>query len=91
LKIPGQSSFVLPVNVVWKQDGSLTSEDVNVMGRSVLLTQPVSGVKGTNRCVNRGSANSWQIFNVRMVVLSVLNVCTDEVISKFKNLKISLG
>ena len=51
LKIPSQSPLVLLVNIVCKQDESLVSEYVIVMGSLVLRTQPVSVVKGTDRFV----------------------------------------
>jgi hypothetical protein len=91
LRIPRQSPLDLLGNVVCKQDGSLASEEFNVMGSVVFRTQPVSGVQGTNRYVTRGTASSSQIFNIRTAVLSVLNFRTDEIISKSKNFKIPKG
>ena len=58
LKISSQSPLVLLVNAVCKQDRSLASEDVNVMGSVVLRTRPVSVVKGTDHFVTQGTASS---------------------------------
>ena len=41
LKIPRHSPLILLVNVVWKQDRSLASEEVMVVGSAVLRAQPV--------------------------------------------------